>query len=163
MLAALLIGGVVWRGWPSKEPVYKGKGVREYLYTFRHSYSRSHDGQVRILPEVPEADEAYRFFGTNLVPYIRACLRARDSWERRALVWVSHKAPWLRFRVWPANSLHLAGICTYHTILQQGYWGDAQAACESEVHALTNDPKVGVIASSVLAEIHNKGATRQFP
>lgn len=59
----LLIGTAAWWSWPNREPVYKGKGLREYVYDFAASEHVTW-----------ETAEALRFFGTNTVPHIRAGL-----------------------------------------------------------------------------------------
>jgi hypothetical protein len=125
----LVIGAAAWRAWPSREPMYKGRGVREYLYDFK-------------LSNVGHADavSALSYFGTNAVPYIRALLRVRDSQSRRACLWVASKVPRLKLRVWSADAAHAKALDAYLVILANGYWGAERAACASEVRDLTNDP-----------------------
>jgi hypothetical protein len=53
--AVVLIGAAVWGCWPSQEPMYKGKSVRQCLHHLTWSSG--------------ERDRALRFFGTNSLPY----------------------------------------------------------------------------------------------
>jgi hypothetical protein len=136
-------------GWAEPGACLQSKRVREYINLL---YVTS---GVTITPQAREADEAFRFFGTNSVPYIRAALREKETWGQRALWWVAHKAPWLRLPVQNADYQHTKALCVYHTILQQGYWGSAGAACETEVSALTSDPNPATrrLATMVRAEM----------
>lgn len=145
--AVMLIGATVWRRWPSREPMYNGRAVREYLLS----------NQAMLFASVgltdPEEDEALSRFGTNAAPCIRAALRTKDTWDRGALVWVAHKLPWLRIRVRTAYEEHLLALVAYDRIVRLGCWGAARADCESEVRALTSDPKLGGTANQVLVDI----------
>lgn len=102
-VVVLLIGVAVWGCWPSKEPVYKGRTLRVWLSGCRDRTYRQ-----------PDTDEALCFFGTNTLPYIRAGLRARDTWGRRALGWAADKAPWLRIRVLTAEEKQTMALLAYN-------------------------------------------------
>lgn len=171
--AVLVIGAVVW-GWPSRGPVYKGHGVREYLevasltaWPGTASYRAVVQARIAHLDEpLRNPDEALQFFGTNSIPYLRAALRARDTWtwKRRMLVWLAVNAPWLRVHVPHAMAEHEMAINAYHRILQHGCWGRAGDACESEVFALiTNNVYPTITATSVLDGIRYLRRTGQIP
>lgn len=147
LFAVLLITAGVICSWPRGEPVYKGKGAREYISTF---------GQPEL---TDEGEEAFKFFGTKAVPYMRASLRARDSWDRKALMWVRYKAPWLKIRTDHAWEEQASALRAYWYIARGDYWGDARATCVPEVRLLTNHPYLLIrsMASNVLAEINAKG------
>lgn len=83
----MLIGGAAWCGRASREPMYKGRPI----------------GEIMDAPGLDNQDarDAFRVFGTNMVPYIRAGLRAEDTLGRRTLLWAAAKAPWLKIRVQP--------------------------------------------------------------
>lgn len=118
-VAVLVIGAAAWC-WPSREPVYQGIGARDFVA----------GSSTRIV----DIDKAYRFFGTNLVPYVRASLRVRDTWDRRSLVWLGDHAPWLKKglseRYWePVDDERVNAFLVYAQIVDGDYWGDARAAC----------------------------------
>jgi len=142
-VAVLLMAGGVWCRRPDNEPVYKGKRPGEYLYSASDDIS------------FDEANKAFKFFGTNAVPCIRAGLRTRDTWDRKVLVWVAAKAPWLKIRARTATQEHVAALSMYIDIVNSGYWGDAKAACAPDVHNLVNDsdPEVRRLATLVRGSI----------
>lgn len=147
-LVVMLIGVALRACLPSKGPVYKGKGVREYMYS---------------LGPDPDREEAFKYFGTNAIPYIRAGLRARDTLGQKALLWANVRAPWLKIRVMPAWASRTVALRSYHQILIADDWGDARAACAPEIRALANDPEPSFSrAGKVLAEINTRGIN-QFP
>lgn len=150
----MLLGAAVWWSWPGREPVYKGKKMREYMHVFEPWPGASpfdYDGLT------PETYQAFAYFGTNTVPYVRAALRTRDTWDRRTLVWVAANAPWLKIRAKAASQEHRRGLLAYHCALNLGLWGSRRAACEPEVcDLMTNDPDPNVrqAAAAVYSAIH---------
>jgi hypothetical protein len=131
-VAVLVIGVAVRLSWPSKEPLYKGRTVRQCLnkLTWRSG----------------ERDQALRFFGTNSVPCIRAELRAKDHLGRSELAWIGARMPGLRVYLLSATDEHRFGLNDYLHIVQANDWGVANSACVPEVRALTNDPASDVAA-----------------
>jgi hypothetical protein len=126
----LLLTAIIVCSFPRyNEPVYKGKRVREYLNDWNW-----------VMRNPQAGDEAFKFFGTNAVPYVRAGLRTRDTWFRRLLLWVKPRAPWLKIRVHPAWEERFAALIVYCRILAWDNWGDASATCAPELRALMNDP-----------------------
>jgi hypothetical protein len=124
-MAVLVIGVMIWRSWSGKEPEYKGTSIREYLYSGNTSR--------------PDKEEAFKFFGTKAIPYVRAGLRARETWDRKALLWVKRRAPWLHFRVYSSKAAQTGALYAYATILEKDYWGEERAACALEVRDLLDD------------------------
>jgi hypothetical protein len=170
----LAVGAAICCGSASKEPVFKGRRVREYLeatsliaWPKTAPMEAKEKFRIAHLDEpLRNPDEALRFFGTNSIPYVRAALRAKDNWNwwHRRLLWLSGKAPWLGIHVQPAILEHDMALGAYHRILQKGYWGSAGAACESEVHALTTEPyPMSMLASSVLVDIKSLRMAGQIP
>jgi hypothetical protein len=132
-----------WCCWPSREPLYKGKAVREYIY------------DLATQGPTPQTEDGLRFFGTNTVPYVRAGLRAKDTWGRTALAWVAASVPGLKIRVWTARQERLAALTALLHIQRLEAWGDAKDACAPELRALTKDPDPGIrrTATFVLANM----------
>jgi hypothetical protein len=150
----MLVGATVWsfqQSRPSEEPVYKGKGALEYF----HGYSFRYRGG-----DAKDLQDAFRFFGTNVVPYVRAGLRAKNTSRRRALLWLKHKAPWLNIQTWPASLERYEAVGWYLQILTWDDWGDASAACVPEVRALMENPKENwatkSMATNVIAILDSK-------
>jgi hypothetical protein len=132
-VGVLVVAAAVWSCSATREPVYKGNGVREYVY--RAAWGGWPN---------PEVEKALIFFGTNSVPYVRAGLRAKDHWDRRVLAWFAAKVPQLKIRVRKANMEHDTALRAYCWIVTSGSWGDATWTCEPEVRDLMNDPDSNV-------------------
>lgn len=150
--AVMVIGAAAWCGWASKEPRYKGHTV--------HCYVNILGSDARDSGVAGEKREALRYFGTNIVPCLHAALRARDTWDRRALVWLANHAPWLRLWAVPADSSHIAGLQTYTYALWVDSLGNMRAACASDVQDLLSDPDpiVRFQARGLLGAINKKSS-----
>jgi hypothetical protein len=107
------------------EPVFKGKTVREYVYSCAGS---------------TEGYEAVRHFGTNALPDISRALRVRDTAARRALVWLGRHQKVIKVPVNSAEDIHFAAYFAYKPILELVYerWLPPAVAdsCAPEIRAL---------------------------
>jgi hypothetical protein len=152
---------MAWYCWPSKVPVYKGMRVEEYIQGFHDitvlPFLNSRVRQVTIsgpatvsssvsvvlwseIPFDADTDAAFRIFGTNALPYLRAAMRARNTRDLRTLAWLATHIPWLRIRPRSIDDEHMNALRIYSRILDKDYWRDSRAACEPEVRALMDDP-----------------------
>jgi hypothetical protein len=132
LVMLMVIEVTAWRS-PSREPVYKGRRLGEYLYHFGVSGESTDDDL-----------EAFIEFGTNGVPFVRRALQVRDTPSRKIAVWLAVKIPWLKLRVHSASETHLAALYAYDGILQAIDEGRGEPsgaeACASEIHSLLKDP-----------------------
>jgi hypothetical protein len=149
-VAVLVIGAAAWWGGASREPVYRGRGVREWI--------EGGDWKRGQWVSFRDSEEAFKHFGTNTIPYVRAGLRASDTWDRRMLLWLKLRAPWSGIRIRFAVAEHAVALAAYSQILNGDDWGEARAACEPELRALMNDSDLWtrMAVTNALAYIDSK-------
>jgi hypothetical protein len=127
----LLIAAIIVCSWPSGEPVYKGKRVREYLYDLGAG-----EGPSFYL-------DAFAEFGANAVPYVLAAFQVKDTWDRRILVHLAVKMPWLKIRVLSADEMHHAAMLAYVSMIGAAKEGkmsfSVSEQCESGPRGLLQD------------------------
>ncbi|MDB6068147.1 MAG: putative lyase [Pedosphaera sp.] len=114
VLIVAVVGGIGWVVWRSREPVYQGKRLSEWLQRYDNPFPVYHSAYFH------EADEAVRHIGTNAIPTLLRKLRAKDFPFAGQLLALSRKQHIFNFNYTSAATQWQEGYLGFRALGAEG-------------------------------------------